>query len=72
MTEIMIVNSANNIVWSINLEVFEIIKNEILNDTTEVLEADPAVKLQNTVSEDFALKAIGMVLNKEKFKDVND
>ena len=59
----------NGCIWSLPISVFNILKDDLL-DNNESLSIVPLPKEQNKVSEDFALKAMALVLNKEKFSDL--
>lgn len=72
MVEIMFPIRHKAFVFNIPFEEFRSIKEAILNDQLEGLNPSPIIPLEkeNTVTEDFALKLVAVVANKEKIKDL--
>lgn len=69
--ELMVVLPKNNIVWSFNESTYnELVEVIILEQGTQELKVSEEVNKENSVTEDFALKMMSIVVNKEKFNDL--
>lgn len=68
----LIVMAPDSTVWNVPISTVSILKEELFsNDELEELNKEVVKEpKENTVSEDFALKMIAIVTNKEKFSDL--